>query len=119
MSMPPKTATSSLTRERIARLCRFVQLVGAGPKTRAALVKKLNVDIRGFYRDFQQMRKFGVALEMRAGRYVLRETIAEALGRLPFPDPGLSVQEVLQLAVGRTAAHKKLRRQIKSLLRQT
>jgi predicted DNA-binding transcriptional regulator YafY len=118
MSKPPQTGASSLTPTRIARLCRFVQLLGQGPKTRAALVKKLKVDIRGFYRDFQQMRKFGVAVEMRAGRYVLRETVAEALGRLPFPDPGLSVQEVLQLAVGRTAAHKKLRRQIQSLLRK-
>jgi predicted DNA-binding transcriptional regulator YafY len=107
----------SLTPGRIARLCRFVQLVGRGPKTRSALVKKLKVDIRGFYRDFQQMREFGVAVEMRNGRYVLRETIAEALGRLPFPDPGLSVQEVLQLAVGGTAAHRKLRGRIARLLR--
>jgi predicted DNA-binding transcriptional regulator YafY len=92
-------------------------LVGQGPKSRAALVKKLKEDIRGFYRDFQQMREFGVAVEIHDGRYVLRETVGEALGRLPFPDPGLSVQEVMQLAVGRTAAHKKLRTQIESLLR--
>jgi len=119
MSMSTRAVKSSLTPGRIARLCRFVQLVGRGPKTRAALTKELKVDIRGFYRDFQQMRKFGVAVEILNGRYLLRESVEEALGRLPFPDPRFSVQEVMQLAVGRTAAHKKLRRQIKSLLRQS
>jgi hypothetical protein len=117
MSISTRKVASSLSPGRIARLCRFVQLVGKGPKTRAALVKKLKVNIRGFYRDFQQMREFGVAVEMHDGRYVLRQTVGEALGRLPFPDPGLSVQEVMQLAVGRTAAHQKLRAQIERLLR--
>ena len=70
-------------------------------------MKKLKVDIRGFYRDFEQMRKFGVAVEMRHRRYLLRETVAEALARLPFPDPGLSVQGSAATAVKPDGARTK------------
>jgi predicted DNA-binding transcriptional regulator YafY len=117
--MPLRTDRTSLTRDRLARLYRLVQFLGGGPKTRSFLVKKLRVDTRGFYRDFQLLRTFGVAIEMQAGRYALMETVAEALARLPFPDPCLSVQEVLQLARGRTAAHRKLRQRIDDLLGKT
>ena len=113
---PKITAFPALTAGRVRRLCRFVQMLGAGPQSRPALLKKLNLDTRGFYRDFQQMRKFGIPIQMRDRCYQLLETVEEALGRLPFPDPGLSVQEVLLLARGRTPAHRKLRRHIELLL---
>lgn len=114
--MQRKAPKPSLTPDRVARLYRLVQLLGTGPKTRQALVRRLKVDTRGFYRDFEKMREFGVAMEMHDGRYVLMESVPQALARLPFPDPGLSVQEVLQLAVGRSAAHRKLRERIRILL---
>src|SRR4051794_40582705 len=101
-SIPP-----SLTTGRVSRLYRLVQLLGTGPKSRTFLLKRLKVDTRGFYRDYEKMRAFGVAMEMHDGRYVLMETVSEALARLPFPDPGLSVQEALLLSTGRTPAHKK------------
>jgi predicted DNA-binding transcriptional regulator YafY len=110
------SARPNLTPDRVARLCRFVQLLGTGPKTREVLVRKLKVDTRGFYRDFEKMRQFGVAMEMHDGRYVLIETVEEALGRLPFPDPGLSVQEAMLLSRGNSKAHKKLRERIANLL---
>jgi predicted DNA-binding transcriptional regulator YafY len=111
-----KPPTSSLTPDRVARLYRLVRLLGTGPKTRQFLLRKLKVDTRGFYRDFERMRAYGVAMEMHAGRYVLMEAVAQALARLPFPDPELSVQEVLLLAVGKTPAHKKLRERIEAFL---
>jgi predicted DNA-binding transcriptional regulator YafY len=105
-----------MTAKRVARLCRLVQLLGAGPKTRSFLTRKLRVDARGFFRDYQQLRKCGVPVQMSAGRYALLETVTDALARLPFPNPCLSVQEVLQLARGRTSVHQKLRQQIQNLL---
>jgi len=111
-----KAAKPALTADRMARLYRMAQLLGTGPKTRSALLKKLKVDVRGFYRDFEKIRAFGVPMELHDGRYVLLEPVEEALARLPFPDPGLSVQEALQLAKGRTPAHRKLRKRIEELL---
>jgi predicted DNA-binding transcriptional regulator YafY len=111
-----KPAPVALTPDRVARLYRLVRLLGTGPKTRRILLRKLKVDTRGFYRDFEKLRAFGVAMEMHDGRYVLMESVREALARLPFPDPGLSVQEALQLAIGRTPAHKKLRARIEAFL---
>lgn len=111
-----KSIVASMTPVRAARLLRLVNLLGSGPKTRAQLIKKLKVEPRGFFRDFEQLRRFGVPIELHEGRYVLLESVATALGRLPFPDPVLSVQEAIVLARGRSAAHKKLRGQIGLLL---
>jgi predicted DNA-binding transcriptional regulator YafY len=114
--MQRKASQPTLTPDRLSRLYRLVQLLGTGPKTRAVLVRRLRVDTRGFYRDFEKMREFGVAMELHDGRYVLLESVAQALARLPFPDPGLSVQEALQLSAGRSTAHRKLRGKIAELL---
>ena len=45
----------------------------------------------------------------------LRRTLAEALDLLPFPDPALTLSEALQLAKGRTTAHRKLKEQIAAI----
>jgi hypothetical protein len=116
IALQKSASKAALTPERVARLCRLARLLGAGPKTRASLLRSLKVDTRGFYRDFEKMRAFGVAMEMREGRYILKQTVAEALARLPFPDPGLSVQEALMLAKGKTLAHRKLRMRIEEFL---
>ena len=49
---------------------------------------------------------------MEAGRYRLKENAAKIIARLPFPDPQLTIGEALQLAKGRTAAHRKIKGQI-------
>lgn len=116
ISMMQRKPANPLTQDRVARLYRFVRLLGTGPKTRTFLSRRLKVDARGFYRDFEKMREFGVAIEMHDGRYVLLESVPEALGRLPFPDPCLSVQEVIVLARGKTAAHRKLRSMLDGLI---
>jgi hypothetical protein len=42
----------------------------------------------------------------------LAEDSAQAIERLPFPDPGLTLGEARQLARGRSDAHKKIRKQL-------
>jgi hypothetical protein len=41
--------------------------------------------------------------------YVLQGKVRDAVARLPFPDPLLTLGEAQQLARGRTPAHKKLK----------
>jgi len=49
------------------------------------------------------------------GKYVLEGSVEAAQGRLPFPDPGLTLGEAQQLAKGRTVAHRKLKGQIEEI----
>jgi predicted DNA-binding transcriptional regulator YafY len=108
-SIPSMTTRDSVTRDRAGRLCRLVRLLGAGSQTRAALTQKLRLDVRGFYRDLSTLRKAGVVVELRRGRYVLQGDPQASLERLPFPDPHLTLGEAVQLGKGRTAAHRKVK----------
>ena len=65
--------------------------------------------MRGFYRDLEALRAVGVAVRLSKGKYVLEEDVTEAIERLPFPDPNLTLGEARQLARGRTRAHRKIR----------
>ena len=77
----------------------FVQLLGSGPKTRAWLLTKLKIDVRGCYRDFEKRHAFGVPTEFHAGRYVHQPSRSTPrLARLL--DPGLSVREALVAVQG-------------------
>jgi predicted DNA-binding transcriptional regulator YafY len=101
-----------VTAQRAARLCKLLRLLRNGSHTRSALARRLSLDVRGFYRDLEWLRKFGVAVLMEDGRYSLHEDADRAIGRLPFPDPQLTLGEAMQLAKGRTAAHRKLKQQV-------
>jgi predicted DNA-binding transcriptional regulator YafY len=114
--MQRRKTAAALTQDRVSRLYRFVKLLGSGPKTRRQISRHLKIDMRGFYRDFEKLRGFGVPIELHDGHYVLLETVPAALGRLPFPDPCLSVQEAILLANGKSPAHRKLRIKIGDLL---
>jgi hypothetical protein len=107
----------SLTGQRAGRLFRLLTLLGNGPLTRQQILRKLRIDVRGFYRDLEALRALGV--EVEAGddnRYTLALDFDEAMARLPFPDPGLNFRDVQQLAKGETSAHRKLRRRINTFL---
>ena len=107
----------SLTGQRAARLFRLLTLLGNGPLTRHQILRKLRIDVRGFYRDLEALRCLGV--EIHSGddnRYSLSLEPDEALARLPFPDPRLNFRDVQQLAKGETAAHRKLRQRLNSFL---
>jgi hypothetical protein len=112
-----ESLTVSLTGQRAGRLFRLLTLLGDGPLTRHQILRKLRIDVRGFYRDLEALRTLGVVVE--AGddnRYALAIEIDEAMARLPFPDPGLNFRDVQQLAKGDTSAHRKLRKRIGSFL---
>jgi hypothetical protein len=108
-------ASQNITHERAARLVALVRLLGRGPKTRSGLIRALRLNIRGFYRDFEVLRAAGVSVALVKNQYVLEDQLAEALERLPFPDPGLTLGEARQLARGRTRAHQKLRAQVRKI----
>jgi hypothetical protein len=52
---------------------------------------------------------------LRDHRYALTEPAGEAIARLPFPDPRLTLGEARQLAKGRSAAHRKLQELIRRI----
>jgi predicted DNA-binding transcriptional regulator YafY len=114
---PPKAAgLAGVTPERFTRLHRMVQLLAAGPQPRAALARRLHLDVRGFYRDLELLRAAGISVTLSEGRYGLAGGVQKALALLPFPDPHLTLGEVLLLAKGRSAAHAKLKAHIDSVL---
>jgi predicted DNA-binding transcriptional regulator YafY len=99
----------TVTAERAARLHRLLKMLAVQPQTRDVLRRQLRMDVRSFYRDLEVLRTCGIELPLRNRRYVLETDEKTALGRLPFPDPHFSLCEALQLAQGRTPAHRKLK----------
>jgi hypothetical protein len=107
----------TLTGQRAARLFRLLSLLAQAPLTRQQVLRKLRIDVRGFYRDLEALRTLGVDIQPAAdGRYCLGADLDDALAHLPFPDPGLNFRDVQQLAKGESAAHRKLKRRINSVL---
>ena len=111
-----KAGTPAITPARAARLYQLLTLTAAAPRTRAALQKKLKVDLRGFYRDVGLLRELAVNLCCDGDRYRLDGELDAALDKLPFPDPGLSLRDAMLLAEGRTAAHRRLKTRLTSFL---
>jgi predicted DNA-binding transcriptional regulator YafY len=111
-------AAVSLTSLRAARLYRLLTLLGPGPQTRSLLLRRLKLDVRGFYRDIEALRALGIEVAAAGdeAKYALAGDLDAALAKLPFPDPGLNVRDALQLANGSTAAHRKLKQRINSFL---
>jgi hypothetical protein len=113
----PAAERSAVTAERFSRLYRLVQYLAAGPKPRARLTHHLGIDVRGFYRDLELLRAAGIVVALDEGQYRLQGPAEEALARLPFPDPHLTLGEARQLALGRSAAHRHLRDHIGRVVR--
>ncbi|GIW81298.1 MAG: hypothetical protein KatS3mg105_3105 [Gemmatales bacterium] len=114
---PKSSVAKTVTAERAARLYRLLTLLASGPQTRTTLIRKLRLDVRGFYRDLGLLRSCGIDLPLIKHRYHLAENIEQASARLPFPDPHLSLGEAIQLAKGRTAVHRKLKEQIARIVK--
>ena len=98
-----------VTPDRAARLYRLLQLLGRGPRSRDVLLRRLRLNVRGFYRDLEMLQKLGIPISLGLRGYALEVDRSEALARLPFPDPCLTFAEAEQLARGRSAAHRKLK----------
>jgi predicted DNA-binding transcriptional regulator YafY len=117
MGRKKAAAPLTLTPQRASRLYRLLTLLAVGPQTRPALLRKLDLDVRGFYRDLEALRGLGIEIAPDPGnKYTLAGDLDDALSLLPFPDPGLSVRDAQLLAEGMTAAHRKLRQRINSFL---
>jgi predicted DNA-binding transcriptional regulator YafY len=110
-------AAKTVTANRAGRLFRLLTLLGKGPQTRAGLTRRLKVGVRDFYRDLVVLNKVGIEVILEDGRYLLAEESAQAIDRLPFPDPGLTLGEARQLAKGRSKAHKRLKEQIDQIVK--
>lgn len=106
----------AVTAARATRLYRLLAQIADTARTRPVLLRKLRVDLRGFYRDLELLRGLGICVDSDGDRYKLIGTLDDALTRLPFPDPGLSLREALLLANGRTEAHRKLRTRINTFI---
>lgn len=111
---PPSTA--AVTAKRAPRLHRLLTILGKGPQTRNRLIRQLTLDIRSFYRDLNLLRDVGIEIRLTDSRYVLHGTAQAAIASLPFPDPLLSLGEAMQLARGRTTAHRKLKKLINQIV---
>lgn len=110
------TGPPAVTAGRAGRLYKLLLQVECTARPRDALLKKLKVDVRGFYRDLELLRGLGIGVASDGERYRLEGELDDALGRLPFPDPGLSLRDALRLAQGRTESHRKLRGRITAFL---
>src|SRR5262249_61621323 len=103
---PPPEERAGITPERFARLHRLVEFLRAGPRTRERLTRHLKLDVRGFYRDLELLPAAGIRGTLAEGEYALEGDAGDAVARLPFPDPHLTLGEARQLARGRSAAHR-------------
>jgi hypothetical protein len=112
----PSDLQGAVTLERAVRLCRLVQLIGQKPRPREELMRRLQLDVRSFYRDLVMLRAAGIDLHLRKRQYHLDEDLDQAVGRLPFPDPHLTLAQAVQVAKGRTPVHQKLRHLIEQVL---
>ena len=105
----PEDDTPTLTPTRVTRLYSFLNLVSGTARVRSVILKKLKIDVRSFYRDLEVLRTLDIVITAEGDRYQLSTPLSDALARLPFPDPGLSFQDVITLSNGRTEAHRKLK----------
>ncbi len=112
---PAPPDRSAITTERFVRLWRLLNLLNEEPKTRVELTRLLKIDVRGLYRDLLVLRESDISVTVAKGRYALGDKIKDALARLPFPNPLLTLGEARLLAKGRSTAHRRLAEQLDQL----
>jgi hypothetical protein len=108
-STKANSQAKTVTPERAARLYRLIKILQVKPLGRDVLRRRLKLDLRGFYRDLELLRDAGIELELKKRKYRLPDRANHVLVRLPFPDPRLTLGEAIQLAKGRSKAHRKLK----------
>jgi hypothetical protein len=116
MGSPRQGPAPHVTAQRAGRLCRLITLLGSGSHSRDVVLRKLKIDLRGFYRDLELLRSRGVMVTVEGTKYALDGDIDTALSKLPVPDPMLNVRDALVLARGNTDAHRRFRRRLDALL---
>ncbi len=99
---------AQITLARAARLRRMVVFLAEGPQSRDAILKAVGLGLRTFYRELGLLRRAGVRIRQRDGRYWLGQSTAAAEAVLPVPDPQLSLAELMELARGEGPAARRL-----------
>ena len=107
-----------ITLGRAARLHRLVSILAQSPLSREALLARLDIGLRTFYRELELVKRCGVKIRLIKKAYVLQSTAQEAEGRLPFPDPQLSFAEMAELARGTGEAARRLAEMLDSVVNQ-
>jgi hypothetical protein len=95
---PRRRPSVHITLQRAARLHRLVRFLATSPRARSSILSDLRIGLRTFYRELELLKRCGVKIRHKNKLYDLVPTAAEALGRLPFPDPQLSFAEMAELA---------------------
>lgn len=108
-----------ITLARASRLHRLLAVLAESPRKREDLTALMGVGLRTFYRELELLRRCGIKIRQGQGQYVLRTTLAEAEGRLPFPDPQLSFAEMAEIAAGPGTAASRLAELLRSVTSQT
>src|SRR4051812_33616626 len=98
MSKKQPASSKAVTPDRAARLYRLISLLGGAPQSRSVLIRKLRLDVRGFYRDLELLRTAGIEVPLSSGKYALAGELDDAIALLPFPDPRLTLGEAVQIA---------------------
>jgi hypothetical protein len=119
MSKLKQDAVTQITAVRASRLYRLLSMLGNGRQPRETLLRRLKIDLRGYYRDLELLRSLGITVCVQGTRYQLVDPLDSALARLPVPDPRLNVRDALLLARGTTDAHRRFRRQLDSMIGPT
>lgn len=103
------------SRQRAARLYRFLASLDRQGRSQSQLQRRLRVGVRTFYRDLNLLRTWGIEIRLQHRKYRLAQSLPDCLKRLPFPDPELSFAEAQSLAATRTAGGRRLKRLLNAL----
>jgi len=105
-----------ITLGRASRLHRLVSTLTVGPTAREVLLDRLSIGLRTFYRELDLLKRCGIKVRRDGKSYRLGGTVAEAEGRLPFPDPQLSFAEMAELSRHPGDAARRLAEILKSVV---
>ncbi|MFO0956285.1 MAG: hypothetical protein U0800_02330 [Isosphaeraceae bacterium] len=100
--------TAPITLARAARLHRLVAYLAGGPRSRTEILEAVGLGLRTFYREQGLLRRCGIRIRQASGSYRLAQSMAEAEGFLPVPDPLLSLAELAELSQGEGVAAKRM-----------
>jgi predicted DNA-binding transcriptional regulator YafY len=111
----PSDEMRAVTADRVARLFQLVSILAGKPVPRQTLLKRFRMNQRSFYRDIEFLRSIGIGVVAADTKYRLSIEFNEALARLPFPDPVLTLGQAIVLAKGKSAAHKVMQKRVKAI----
>ncbi len=113
---PRRRPVVHITLGRAARLHRLVTMLASGPSDRDSLLERLTIGLRTFYRELDLLKRCSIKVRRDGKAYQLTVTVADAEGRLPFPDPQLSFAEMAELAGHPGEAARRLAEILKSVV---